>query len=157
MFQSTGKRKLIADVKKEKYAEMEPSQKKRCLSRKVQWFHSLDDTEKHKRNMRKKLNYGTSKQMTKDLDYYISSFQNKIKDGPFFICSVCNRLLYRKTVIQLKQSQYILQNLLLMSNRMMTNSTFVEHVIQKFAREKFHVKLYSTKCMLMPYHQNWQS
>lgn len=111
MFQSTGKRKLTADVKKEKYAEMEPRRKKRCLSRKVQWFHSLDDTEKHKRNMRKKLNYGTSKHMTKDLDYYISSFQNKIKNGPFFICSVCNRLLYRKTVIQLKQSQYSLQNL----------------------------------------------
>ena len=29
----------------------------------------------------------------------------------FLICSVCNRLLYRKAVIQLKQNQYSLQNL----------------------------------------------
>ena len=56
---------------KEKYEEMEPSRKKRCLSRKAQWFHLLDDTEKHKRNMRKKLTYVTSKQITRDLDYYI--------------------------------------------------------------------------------------
>ena len=41
-----------------------------------------------------------------DLDYKISVFQSKIREGPYYICSVCNRLLYRKTVIQLKKQVY---------------------------------------------------
>ena len=39
------------------------------------------------------------------LDSCINSFQNKIKEGPYYICSVCNRILYRKTVIQLKKNK----------------------------------------------------
>ena len=29
------------------------------------------------------------------LDSCINPFQNKIKEGPSYICSVCNRILYR--------------------------------------------------------------
>ena len=41
-----------------------------------------------------------------DLEYKISVFQSKIREGPYYICFVCNRLLYRKTVIQLKKQAY---------------------------------------------------
>ena len=33
-----------------------------------------------------------------DLEYFLSNFRNKIKEGPCYICSVCNRLLYKKSV-----------------------------------------------------------
>ena len=42
-----------------------------------------------------------------DLDHYISRFHNKIKEGPYYICSVCNRLLYRKSVMLLHKNKYI--------------------------------------------------
>ena len=38
------------------------------------------------------------KQMrTPQLKDCISSFKSKIKEGPYFICSVCDRMLYRRT------------------------------------------------------------
>lgn len=36
----------------------------------------------------------------------ISVFQSKIKEGTYYVCSVCNRLLYRKTVIHLNKEIY---------------------------------------------------
>ena len=46
-----------------------------------------------------------------NLDHYISVFQSKTNDGPFYICAVCHRLLYRKTVVILKKEKYNLQDL----------------------------------------------
>ena len=46
-----------------------------------------------------------------DLDYCMKVFQSKIREGPYFTCSVCNRLLYRKTVILLQESKYNIQHL----------------------------------------------
>jgi len=40
------------------------------------------------------------------LDYYIEQFNLSIRDGPYYICVVCNRLLYRKSVIELKTEKY---------------------------------------------------
>ena len=40
------------------------------------------------------------------LDDYISRFHNKIKEGPYYACSVCNRLLYRKSVMLLQKNKY---------------------------------------------------
>ena len=44
--------------------------------------------------------------MQSDLDYCISRFKTKIKDGPFFVCSVCHRLLYKKSVFVLQRDIY---------------------------------------------------
>ena len=41
-----------------------------------------------------------------DIDYYISRFHNKIHEGPYYVCSVCNRLLYRKSVVLLQKNKY---------------------------------------------------
>ena len=53
------------------------------------------------------------KTKAKRVKYYIirfspngTTFQSKIREGPYYICSVCNRMLYRKTVIQLKKQMY---------------------------------------------------
>ena len=34
-----------------------------------------------------------------------TAFRSKIREGPYYICSICNRILYKKTVIQLKKKQ----------------------------------------------------
>ena len=38
-----------------------------------------------------------------DLDHKITAFQNKTREGSYFISSVFKRILYRKTFIQLKK------------------------------------------------------
>ena len=40
------------------------------------------------------------------LDYYIQQFNGAIREGPYYICVVCNRLLYRKTVLEFKKDKY---------------------------------------------------
>jgi hypothetical protein len=41
-----------------------------------------------------------------DLNYYISKFHSRIKEGPYYVCSVCNRLLYRKSVRLVGRKDY---------------------------------------------------
>ena len=36
--------------------------------------------------------------------------KNKIKEGPYFICSVCNRILYRKSVLKVSRIKYSVQH-----------------------------------------------
>ena len=36
----------------------------------------------------------------------VKSFYNKIREGPFFVCTVCHRMLYRQTVRLLNPSSY---------------------------------------------------
>jgi hypothetical protein len=36
---------------------------------------------------------------THDIDMYIEKFKKQIKSGPFYICCVCNRMLYKKSVV----------------------------------------------------------
>jgi len=43
---------------------------------------------------------------TQSLDFYIEQFNRDIREGPFYICVVCNRLLYRKTVLEFKKDKY---------------------------------------------------
>ena len=42
------------------------------------------------------------KSRSDSLDYCIKQFNITIRDGPYYICVVCNRLLYRKTVAEFK-------------------------------------------------------
>ena len=49
--------------------------------------------------------------MHDELDSCITCFQRKIRKGPYYICCVCNRILYKKRVTQLKKSEYTIQHL----------------------------------------------
>ena len=44
------------------------------------------------------------------IDFCIEQFRNKIREGPCYICCVCNRLLYRRSVIIFCKSKYSCQN-----------------------------------------------
>ena len=87
------------------YYSLDTVEKEKLLQDKAEWYKSLDPSKKQElntvNNRRKE-----KKSLQSDLDHYISSFQNKIRDGPYYICTVCNRMLYRKTVIQLNENKY---------------------------------------------------
>ena len=145
------KEKLASD-KAERYKSLDPAEKEKLLSDRAVWYKSLDPAEKDLINKQKKRNYDameplikaqylnkkkqeycsmnpTKKQKIKcisdaakiskkkandvqhKLDHYISVFQNKIREGPYYICSVCHRILYRKTVMLLKENKYSVHRL----------------------------------------------
>jgi hypothetical protein len=64
----------------------------------------------YKENMKRKYHDDDSTQkhlVTNDLDYFISHFFDKLKEGSCYICSVCKSLLYRKSVRCLERERYI--------------------------------------------------
>ena len=88
------------------YKSLNPEEKEKLLSGRAEWYKTLDPADKDKILSKVQANkeaYRNSVQH--DLDNEITTFQTKIRDGPYYICSVCNRTLYRKTVIQLKKKQ----------------------------------------------------
>ena len=70
--------------------------------------------EKKKKTKQRKLNSGASYKETftsHNLDSFITTFHKKVREGPYYICSVCNRILYRKTVHEVKKNMYGFQHL----------------------------------------------
>ena len=92
---------------------MDPEVKEQILCQKAEWYKSLDPKEKENLLLREHANKQIKKTSVQhDLNHNISVFQSKIREGPYYICCVCNRLLYRKTVIELKKQKYTPQDLL---------------------------------------------
>ena len=66
---------------------------------------------KHKYQVKKNENQNQKIKTSSDnvmLDCCISKFHSRIKEGLYYICSVCNRLLYRKSVKLLEMKKYSL-------------------------------------------------
>ena len=111
-----------------KYKEMEPSEKMIFLEKQAMAYKAMDSSkkesyrEKNRVNMKRKYHVINSPQKAKknekrikkrksslhdvNLDRCISKVQSRIKEGPYYICSVCNRLLYRKSVKLLEKKKY---------------------------------------------------
>lgn len=47
----------------------------------------------------------------KTLDLCIEEFNRKIKEGPYYICCICNRTLYKKSVLKLNKPSYPSQDI----------------------------------------------
>ena len=84
------KRKIRLEKAASKYKSMDVVKKTDILPKNAEKYKSMDPIKK---------DISTSKNpLIHDIDYYISRFHNKINEG-HYICSVCNRLLYRKSVL----------------------------------------------------------
>ena len=46
------------------------------------------------------------------MDSCIDTFKKKIREGPYYICCVCDRMLYMKSVLQLLSNRYSSQHLI---------------------------------------------
>ena len=106
----TKKAKLLSNKRENNhtwYKSLDPTEKEKLLSSRAQWYNTLDSARKE--NI---ISLVQSKKAQKNsfeydnLDHKISVFQRKIREGPYYICSVCNRMLYRKTIIHLKKQKY---------------------------------------------------
>ena len=88
----------------EKYKSIDPHQKEQLLAKTREIYHNMKSEEKEKwleKIRRMARNTEERKDISdNDLDFCIASFQKAVREGPYYICSVCNRTLYRKTVIE---------------------------------------------------------
>jgi hypothetical protein len=77
-----------------RYNSMDPEKKDRELTKKREAVHQARSVDISLQN---------------DLDHCLSVFRDKIKEGPCYVCSVCQRMLYRRSVVQLKKCKYDIQ------------------------------------------------
>ena len=54
----------------------------------------------------------------------INQFKRKIREGPYFICTVCNRILYKKSVITCINEKYPCQTYFNIHSHLMENSVY---------------------------------
>ena len=67
---------------------------------------------KRKKNINTKRNQLAIARQTRkisklNVDVCISQFCQKIKQGPYYVCTVCHRMLYRKSVLIFKKQKYV--------------------------------------------------
>ena len=75
----------------------------------------------------------------------VSKFKGLIKDGPFFICVVCHRCLYRRSVVIFGQSKSSLELPPLFCVKSFDSSTyFVKLVVKNVENVKYFVSQYQT-------------
>lgn len=93
---------------------MSTAKKHKLLSKKAEKYKKMDGRKKKEllNNIRerKKQNYFANK--NKDPLSCIEKFKKKIREGPYYICCVCNRTLYKKSVLKLITGNYPWQDLL---------------------------------------------
>ena len=86
------------------YKSLNAKEKGKILSGRAEWYKTLDLADKDKIISQVQANKEVHRSSIQhDLDDKITAFQSKIREGSYYICSACNRILYRKTVIQLKK------------------------------------------------------
>ena len=106
------KEKLLGN-RRAKYNAMDILMKKELVSvnanRSMEERMALDPKQKYVQS-REKEQQLQNKSEPHNIDMYIEQFKKQIKAGPFYICCVCNRTLYKKSVIILKKTKYSVQN-----------------------------------------------
>ena len=77
------------------------------MSGRAEWYKTLDPADKDKFISQVQADKEAHRNsLQHDVDHKIIAFQSKIREGSYYICSVCNRILCRKTVIQSKEQMY---------------------------------------------------
>ena len=93
-----------------KYRLMESNKKQKLFLQNAEKYSIMDSSEKKdliKQIVTRRKELKEEKCSSKhSLDYYIQQFNRAIREGPYYICVVCNRLLYRKTVLEFKKDNY---------------------------------------------------
>ena len=137
------KKKYLVETNAKKYKSIEPKQKEALLKKNR-------ESMKYKYQTMDPLKEAKFNPLLHDLDNYISRFHNKIKEGPYYVCSVCNRLLYRESVILLQKNKYINTNETLFTDV----KSFVKPAIQRYQKAKYPARQYIITCMLIKYQLN---
>ncbi|CAB4001281.1 Hypothetical predicted protein [Paramuricea clavata] len=105
-----GQKQKILQNKRIKYNELDQSKKEELLTKNINYRTKRSKEQKRKTLENKRAKYEAmdqskkeelkekrmeKKSQTHDIDMYIEKFKKQIKAGPFYICCVCNRTLYK--------------------------------------------------------------
>lgn len=103
----------ILSGRAEKYKSISTSTKDNLLGKGRQAYQEMGSTKKNsgKKEDRKKQCMTVKCYYAQWLEFLKGIFLKKVIEGPSYICSACNRLLYRKTVTELKKGKYIIQHI----------------------------------------------
>ena len=94
-------REKARNIRKEKYKKLDHSQKHELHTKKLNHWKTVGGEQKQKLSENKKEKYqAVRREEKKQLENnpqpsIIEEFKKQIKSGPFYICCVCNRTLYR--------------------------------------------------------------
>ena len=109
-FMEAHKKQQLRVQNAERYRLMEPNKKQKLFLQNAEKYRITDSVEK--KDLIKQI-VNTRKELkekkclsTHSLDYCIQQFNRAIREGPYYICVVCNRLLYRKSVLGFKKDSY---------------------------------------------------
>ena len=104
------KKQELSDQNAEKYRLMQPNKKQKLILQNAEKYRIMDASERKdliKQIVTRRKDLEEEKRFSvHSLEYYIQQFNRAIREGPYYICVVCNRLLYRKTVLQFKKNNY---------------------------------------------------
>lgn len=105
----TVKKQYLLEKMAQQYKTMDSDKKQELLNKKAQEYKTMDAPTKQKVHEKRKQNYIAR---NKTLDLCIEEFNRKIKEGPYYICCICNRTLYKKSVLKLNKPSYPSQDIL---------------------------------------------
>ena len=92
----------------QKYKTMDTGKKQELLIKKAQEYKTMDAPTKQKVHEKRKQNYIAR---NKTLDSCTEEFNRKIKEGSYYICCICNRTLYKKSVLKPNKPSYPSQDI----------------------------------------------
>ena len=90
-------KRILNETKTQTYKSMDPIKKKILNETNTQTYKSMDPMKKIIFLDSKTKIYKLTMDLVHDLDAYINKFRYEIKVCPYYICCVCNRLLYKKS------------------------------------------------------------
>ena len=162
-FQNAEKYKLIEANKKqelsiqngEKYRLMDPNKKQELFLQNAEKYRGMACVEKKdliKQIVTRRKELKEKKcSSSYSLEYYIQQFNRAIREGPYYVCVVCNRLLYRKTVVEFKKDKYKSSSCLFTSVTSFNGNMYICKIVtsQSKRKTKFHVEQCTTISLLM--------
>lgn len=88
---------------------MDTDKKQDLSNKQAEKYKTIDSLRKEQLERRKETYNCDSKNIT--LDSCIQQFKKEIREGPYYVCCVCNRALYRKSVLKLIPNSYPCQDI----------------------------------------------
>ena len=85
------KKQNLLIQKAEKYKTMDITNKRKLLNKQTERYKTMDSAKKQELLNRRKQKYHNDKNNTEDS--CIEKFKKKIREGPYYICCMCNRTL----------------------------------------------------------------
>ena len=99
----------LSNKNAEKYRTMDSDKKQQLSNKNAEKYRTMDnDQRKDLLDKQIKSYYNNN---SKDIYSCIDQFKKKIRQGPYFICCVCNRSLYKKSVMKLAINKYPSQHM----------------------------------------------